>query len=775
MSFGVLGKRVEREDLGIDQSEELNQLSQLSRQQAQSQARSSQNSIGNDDKNNGIITSTSSNTTIDKEEKESNSSSINNNNGPMITPSSDKYWRQPSSQTNKADNIVVIHVCDENRQIKRDFVCKREILVHHMKYFQSFLSENENGYDDIDISVHCDVDIFEWLMTFIHEPDDPPKLDKTIVVSILISSEFLQMDSLVDLCLEHVSNSLGDIIKLPIDLSCISEKLINKLAFLIQPKTLAVTRDRKDKILNKLYKRRVELDFSRKAGSRGGTRSIAASLTCCQHCGFVYLEMYEKQLSCKMSPPLIDFRGKLVRRHMSIIGWSLTAYLKALHAGGMSWESIYWHVWAACQILQCGDMTLSALETDRYTLEENGIIIQKKSSSSTTNNNEDEKNSDNKFLKLNQDDNNYFSLNIEDDAVIPEYSLSMTATKFDGPSPNPYITSTLNPARPPHILDIEIFQLLTSQNKSITGLAHRHLIDTTGRSMANAATIASRDDTFEDLLWSSKDLNGVNEEDNRGRSRSPTGASRSSQARRHQSIGATSNSIKFNNNNSNKDGNDRRTSKNLSSKDAVLRSRSSSAATRNTNLSKQLSQSNNIRQVNRNNDGDSGTDLDGQNDDTDGNGGDTDGNGTDDEERELDLITTNNFRILRAMPPDLIRLNSKPGPVGDVWLETHPLQVGPKGFNEAYTALRNLQLSDRKRAEWELDMVRDIDTKRIDRIEQYLVYSRDSNLDIQFTAQLKKLRENTYGINRKREDGRTGKYLYYKDKGRQPTKSLLFG
>ena len=95
--------------------------------------------------------------------------------------------------------------------------------------------------------------------------------------------------------------------------------------------------------------------------------------------------------------------------------------------------------------------------------------------------------------------------------------------------------------------------------------------------------------------------------------------------------------------------------------------------------------------------------------------------------------------------------------------------------NLIYTALRNLQLSDRKRAEWELDMVRDIDTKRIDRIEQYLVYSRDSNLDIQFTAQLKKLRENTYGINRKREDGRTGKYLYYKDKGRQPTKSLLFG
>jgi hypothetical protein len=98
-----------------------------------------------------------------------------------------------------------------------------------MKYFEKFLSESENGYDDIDISVHCDVEIFEWLMAYIHEPEQHPKLDRSIVVSILISSEFLQMDSLVDTCLASISACLGDIIRLPIDLSCISDKLINKV------------------------------------------------------------------------------------------------------------------------------------------------------------------------------------------------------------------------------------------------------------------------------------------------------------------------------------------------------------------------------------------------------------------------------------------------------------------------------------------------------------------------------------------------------------------
>jgi Domain of unknown function (DUF3342) len=169
--------------------------------------------------------------------------SLNQVRNSEVSPSktgSDKYWKQPSSST--TEDVVVIHVCDENRDVIRDFYCKRTILVRHMKYFEKFLLENENGYDDIDISVHCDVEIFEWLMTYIHEPDTSHNLDKNIVVSILISSEFLQMDALVDLCLEHISQNLNDIIKLPIDLSCICEKLVNKLAAITHPKVTFTNR-----------------------------------------------------------------------------------------------------------------------------------------------------------------------------------------------------------------------------------------------------------------------------------------------------------------------------------------------------------------------------------------------------------------------------------------------------------------------------------------------------------------------------------------------------
>ena len=145
-----------------------------------------------------------------------------------------KYWKLPAAFG--SDDLVTIHVCDENQQINRDFCCKRDILVMHMKYFEKFLSQNDNGYDDIDISVQCYAEIFEWLMTYIHDPDTDVEIEKSIVVSILISSEFLQIESLVEKCVQQVSRHINEIIKLPIDLSCISEKLINRIAYATSPK-----------------------------------------------------------------------------------------------------------------------------------------------------------------------------------------------------------------------------------------------------------------------------------------------------------------------------------------------------------------------------------------------------------------------------------------------------------------------------------------------------------------------------------------------------------
>ena len=96
-----------------------------------------------------------------------------------------------------------------------------------MKYFEKYLCDNKN-IEDIDISVHCDINIFDWLMRYIHKKD--PKLEIKNAISILISSDFLQMAHLVEESTHFVAANIHEIIGLPIDMNCLNSGLVKKLA-----------------------------------------------------------------------------------------------------------------------------------------------------------------------------------------------------------------------------------------------------------------------------------------------------------------------------------------------------------------------------------------------------------------------------------------------------------------------------------------------------------------------------------------------------------------
>ncbi|GLD64309.1 uncharacterized protein AKAME5_002925600, partial [Lates japonicus] len=100
------------------------------------------------------------------------------------------------------DPNMVIHVCDETKNLKQDFTCPRDLLVKEMRYFAEYLSVDPQRWEEVDISVHCDVQIFDWLMNYVRRNSagegnkDKPRLEPSNVISILISSEFLKMDTL---------------------------------------------------------------------------------------------------------------------------------------------------------------------------------------------------------------------------------------------------------------------------------------------------------------------------------------------------------------------------------------------------------------------------------------------------------------------------------------------------------------------------------------------------------------------------------------------------
>jgi len=127
-----------------------------------------------------------------------------------------------------------------------------------MKYFEKYLCDNKN-IEDIDISVHCDINIFDWLMRYIHKKD--PKLEIKNAISILISSDSLQMAHLVEESSNFVAANIHEIISLPIDMNCLNSALVKRLAELINIHDLNVLKDKKDKLTSKIYMKKLEILF----------------------------------------------------------------------------------------------------------------------------------------------------------------------------------------------------------------------------------------------------------------------------------------------------------------------------------------------------------------------------------------------------------------------------------------------------------------------------------------------------------------------------------
>ncbi|KAI4454329.1 hypothetical protein MML48_9g00006023 [Holotrichia oblita] len=155
----------------------------------------------------------------------------------------------------KFDSEVEIHVCDEVKNVKKDFTCNQKLLVEQMGYFADVTAGQR--LEDMDISVHCDIGIFEWLMRWVKRDTilegDKPVLDINCAVPVLVSAAFLQMEPLLEECLLYCHENMNDILKTTTSLSCLNDAVLTRLAAMYTNAEVEAIKDRKDKIQSKLF------------------------------------------------------------------------------------------------------------------------------------------------------------------------------------------------------------------------------------------------------------------------------------------------------------------------------------------------------------------------------------------------------------------------------------------------------------------------------------------------------------------------------------------
>ncbi|XP_061845265.1 SANT and BTB domain regulator of class switch recombination isoform X4 [Colius striatus] len=235
---------------------------------------------------------------------------------------------------------MVIHVCDEAKNLKEDFVCPRDLLVSEMKYFAEYLSVDAQRWEEVDISVHCDVHIFDWLIRYVKrntkecEIDEMPTLEPSNVISILISSEFLKMDSLVEKCIHYCHKNMNAIVATPCNMNCINANLVTHIADLFTHNEVEDLKDKRDK-----FKR------------------------CCL-CKKLLTKETERRISCVPGKINIDQHGNIVYVHIRDKTWEVHEYLIGLHEELKSWRDVYWRLWGTVNWLSCSRCNQSFLCTE---------------------------------------------------------------------------------------------------------------------------------------------------------------------------------------------------------------------------------------------------------------------------------------------------------------------------------------------------------------------------------------------------------------------------
>lgn len=287
-----------------------------------------------------------------------------------------------TSDASAGSRNVLIHVFDEYRKSAKDFVCRRDVLLANMKYFRKFLNLS-NEHDEIDISVHCDVEVFEWLVAYMQQTPhassplestsdaasertlaspsspSPPHLSLDNIASILVSSEFLQMETLVDECVRFIAARMQAFLQLRVDLGCLSDATVAKIAERCSAEQLQALHDPKDKILSKLHKKKLEAFVRR-------LRESEKRVERCANCGAVYLQSSEAVLTCPAGRRQIGVHGELVARHEARPGWRLDELVRELtggtdknvagvstNASAVSCSAVYWYLWASTNCFLC--------------------------------------------------------------------------------------------------------------------------------------------------------------------------------------------------------------------------------------------------------------------------------------------------------------------------------------------------------------------------------------------------------------------------------------
>nr|XP_036852539.1 uncharacterized protein KIAA1841 homolog isoform X6 [Manis javanica] len=182
--------------------------------------------------------------------------------------------------------------------------------------------------------------------------DAVSKTEPGNVISILISSEFLKMDSLVEQCIQYCHKNMNAIVVTPCNMNCINANLLTRIADLFTHNEVDDLKDKKDKFRSKLFCKKIERLFDPEY-LNPDSRNNAATLYRCYLCKKLLTKETERRISCIPGKINVDQHGNIIYIHIRDKTWDVHEYLNSLFEELKSWRDVYWRLWGTVNWLTC--------------------------------------------------------------------------------------------------------------------------------------------------------------------------------------------------------------------------------------------------------------------------------------------------------------------------------------------------------------------------------------------------------------------------------------
>lgn len=256
---------------------------------------------------------------------------------------------------------VEIHVCDEAKNIKKDFRCPQNLLIQKMCYFGDVTAGQK--LEEMDISVHCDIIIFDWLMRWVKKDIikkcEWPILEANNVIPITVSASFLQMEPLLEQCLIFCHENMTDVLKTPTILTCLNDNIFTKLSNLFTNIDVEKLKDKKDKVQSRLFCKLILSLVDPSPDNKKGHYSSLSSLFKCSKCHKYVIQLMSNTVPCISSSMKIDNKGNIYSKHTRDMTWTLNDYIVNLKNELRTWRKVYWHLWGDCHFITCRQCEIS--------------------------------------------------------------------------------------------------------------------------------------------------------------------------------------------------------------------------------------------------------------------------------------------------------------------------------------------------------------------------------------------------------------------------------